>query len=121
MLADGAPEIKDEYDLAVAYIEGGATYYTAEHIKAKKKAAFVHIDYQKAGYVRELDLDCYEKFDKIFAVSDEVREHFLRVYPEYENKTSVFNNIFRMLQVHHITIHACIIIHGIHHFLRVYH
>ena len=93
VLADGAPEIKDEYDLAVAYIEGGATYYTAEHIKAKKKAAFVHIDYQKAGYVRELDLDCYEKFDKIFAVSDEVREHFLRVYPEYENKTSVFNNI----------------------------
>ena len=93
VLADGTPEIKDEYDLAVAYIEGGATYYTAEHIKAKKKAAFVHIDYQKAGYVRELDLDCYEKFDKIFAVSDEVREHFLRVYPEYENKISVFNNI----------------------------
>ena len=99
VLADGAPEIKDEYDLAVAYIEGGATYYTAEHIKAKKKAAFVHIDYQKAGYVRELDLDCYEKFDKIFAVSDEVREHFLRVYPEYENKTSVFNNILNQKRI----------------------
>lgn len=93
LLADGAPRIKEEYDLAVAYLEGGATYYTAEHIKAKKKAAFVHIDYKKAGYNRDLDLNCYNKFDRIFTVSDEVREHFLSLYPEYENKTSVFNNI----------------------------
>ena len=84
LLADGAPRINEEYDLAVAYLEGGATYYTAEHIKAKKKAAFVHIDYKKAGYNRDLDLNCYDKFDRIFTVSDEVREHFLRVYPEYE-------------------------------------
>lgn len=93
LLADGAPRIEEEYDLAVAYLEGGATYYAAEHVKAKKKAAFVHIDYEKAGYSRELDCNCYEKFDRIFVVSDEVREHFLRVYPEYENKTAVFHNI----------------------------
>lgn len=93
LLADGAPACKEEYDLAVAYLEGGATYYAAEHIKAKKKAAFVHIDYEKAGYSKKLDLDCYEKFDRIFVVSDEVKEHFIHVYPEYENKTSVFHNI----------------------------
>lgn len=99
LLSDGAPKIQEEYDLAVAYLEGGATYYTAQHIKAKKKAAFVHIDYEKAGYTRELDLDCYEKFDRIFTVSDEVKEHFLRVYPEYENKTSVFNNILNQERI----------------------
>lgn len=93
LLADGAPFIKEEYDLAVAYLEGGATYYVAEHIKAKKKAAFVHIDYAKAGYGRDLDLNCYNKFDRIFTVSDEVKEHFLEVYPEYENKVSVFHNL----------------------------
>lgn len=99
LIADGAPKINEEYDLAVAYLEGGATYYVADRIKAKKKAAFVHIDYQKAGYTRELDLNCYEKFDQIFAVSDEVREHFLRVYPEYENKTSVFNNLLNQKRI----------------------
>ena len=93
VLSDGAPLIKKEYDLAVAYLEGGATYYVAEHVKARKKAAFVHIDYGKAGYTRELDLDCYEKFDRIFTVSDEVREHFLEVYPEYEKKAFVFHNL----------------------------
>ena len=99
LLSDGAPKIQEEYDLAVAYLEGGATYYTAQHIKAKKKTAFVHIDYEKAGYTRELDLDCYEKFDRIFTVSDEVKEHFLSVYPEYENKTSVFNNILNQERI----------------------
>ena len=93
ILSDGAPVSKRKYDLAVSYLEGGATYYVADHVNAKKKAAFVHIDYGKAGYTRELDLDCYGKFDRIFTVSDEVREHFLEVYPEYETKVSVFHNM----------------------------
>lgn len=93
ILSDGAPVQKDEYDLAVAYLEGGATYYVADHVNAKKKAAFVHIDYGKAGYGRELDLGCYDSFDHIFTVSDEVKEHFLEVYPEYEEKVSVFHNM----------------------------
>lgn len=99
LLSDGAPKIQEEYDLAVAYLEGGATYYVADYVKAKKKAAFVHIDYEKAGYTRELDLDCYEKFDRIFTVSNEVKEHFLSVYPEYECKTSVFNNILNQERI----------------------
>lgn len=99
LLSDGAPQIKEEYDLAVAYLEGGATYYVAEHIKAKKKAAFVHIDYGKAGYGRELDLDCYGKFDRIFTVSDEVKEHFLEVYPEYKSKVYVFHNLVNQERV----------------------
>lgn len=93
LLSDGAPVFETEYDLAVAYLEGGSTYYVAEHVKAKKKAAFVHIDYGKAGYTRELDLGCYEKIDYIYTVSDEVKEHFLEVYPEYEPKVSVFHNL----------------------------
>ena len=93
LLADGAPVPEKEYDLAVAYLEGGATYYVAEHVKAKKKAAFVHIDYEQAGYTRELDLNCYRKIDRIFTVSDEVKEHFLEVYPEYGEKVSVFHNL----------------------------
>lgn len=93
ILSDGAPVPKEEYDLAVAYLEGGATYYVADHVKAKKKAAFIHIDYGKAGYGRELDLGCYDSFDHIFTVSDEVKEHFLEVYPEYEEKVSVFHNM----------------------------
>ena len=93
ILAEGAPAPEGEYDLAVAYLEGGATYYVADRVRAKKKAAFVHIDYAQAGYGKALDLDCYQRMDHIFTVSNEVKEHFLEVYPSYENKVSVFPNL----------------------------
>lgn len=92
-IANGSVKLQDTYDLAVAYIEGASTYYIAERIQAKKKAAFVHIDYQKAGYNKTVDLDAYQKIDRVFAVSKEARESFLRVYPEYNKKTFLFRNL----------------------------
>lgn len=93
VLALGAEEITEHYDCAVAYIEGGATYYVAERIQADKKVAFFHVDYDKAGYTPALDRGVYDTFDTIYAVSDEVRDSFLRVYPQYLDKTLVFHNL----------------------------
>lgn len=93
VLSDGAPRFEEEYDLAIAYLEGGATYYVADHVKAKHKATFLHVDYSEAGYNRALDKECYLQFDRVFTVSDEVKTSFLKVYPECEDKTSVFHNI----------------------------
>ncbi len=92
-LSDGGERYDTYYDLAVAFLEGGSAYYVADHVNAKKKAAFVHVDYGKAGYTRYLDKSCYLQYDRIFAVSDEVRESFLKSYPECEEKTEVFHNI----------------------------
>ena len=93
VLSDSCEQFQEQFDLAVAYLEGGATYYVAEHVNAKKKAAFVHIDYGSSGYSREMDLGCYDKIDRIFTVSDEVKKHFLDFYPGYEDKTEVFHNL----------------------------
>ncbi len=93
VLSDGAEYPEETYDLAVAYLEGGSAYYIADHVQAKRKAAFIHIDYGSSGYTRTLDRDCYLRYDRIFPVSDEVREHFLLAYPECEAKTTVFHNL----------------------------
>jgi len=93
ILADGAQRFDETYDLAIAYLEGGSAYYTSSHVRAKKKAAFIHVDYSKAGYTRDLDLRSYMHFDKMFMVSTEVQESFLNVYPEYHFKTAVFHNL----------------------------
>lgn len=93
MLSDGARRFTENFDLAVAFLEGASAYYVAEHVKAERKCAFVHIDYESAGYTREMDQGCWGNFDRIFAVSDEVREHFLAVYPEYASKTDIFHNL----------------------------
>lgn len=93
MMSDGSIRFDQTFDLAVAYLEGASTYYVADYVKAKKKAAFVHIDYESSGYTREMDRDCYERMDRIFTVSAEVKEHFLKVYPQYRDKTMVFHNM----------------------------
>lgn len=93
MLADGAQRFDETFDLAIAYIEGGSAYYVADHVKARKKAAFIHIAYENAGYTRQMDQGCWSQFDQIFAVSDEVKECFAKFYPEYAGKLAVFHNL----------------------------
>ena len=82
VISDGSDVTDEEFDLAVAYIEGASAYYVHDHVKAKKKVGFIHIDYSKAGYTRKTDKNCYYDFDRIITVSDEVKECFISVYPE---------------------------------------
>lgn len=93
VMSDGGMKIKDTYDLAVAYLEGGSTYYVHDHVNAKRKIAFLHVDYTHAGYTRKLDKNCYQDFDRIFTVSEEVRNSLERVYPECKERIMVFPNL----------------------------
>lgn len=93
MLSDGSVRFEERFDLAVAWLEGASAYYVADHVNAARKCAFIHIDYESAGYTREMDQNCWDSFEKIFMVSREVMEHFLAVYPEYKDKAAVFHNL----------------------------
>lgn len=93
MLSDGALRFDEDFDLAVAWLEGASAYYVADYVRAARKCAFVHIDYESAGYTREMDRGCWDSFDRIFMVSDEVRQHFLAVYPEHAAKADIFHNM----------------------------
>ena len=93
VISDGSEVFPEEYDLAVAYLEGGSTYYVANHVKAKRKVAFVHTDYNRAGYNRELDQNCYSQMNWIFTASDEARKSFIAVYPEHAKRVSFFHNL----------------------------
>ncbi len=93
IISDGAQTCEGKYDLAVAYLEGGAAYYVSSYVNAEKKVAFIHTDYSLAGYTRRLDEDCYLEFDRIFTVSENTKESFLSVYPECRVYTGVFYNL----------------------------
>lgn len=93
LLSDGGQRFSEEYDLAVAYLEGGSAYYVSDHVKARRKAAFVHIDYEMAGYSRALDKNCYLNYDRIFAVSGEAKKSFDKIYPECGARCSLFPNL----------------------------
>ena len=93
LISDGAPRSDKFYDVAIAYLEGASTYYVSDHVKAARKIAFVHVDYELAGYSRQLDRDCFENFSKVYTVSEEIKESFLSVHPKMRDKTGVFENI----------------------------
>lgn len=93
LLAEGTPALPDTYDLAVAYIEGASVYYLADRVKARKKVSFLHIDYTAAGYHPMMDQGCYDKIDRIFAVSAEAGRRFADVYPQHAEKVALFRNI----------------------------
>ncbi len=97
--SDAADRFDEEYDLAIAYIEGGSTYYVMDHVKAKKKVAFFHTNYEHAGYTRSLDRDCYLKYDKIFPISEDGKNTFLKYYPECVDKTEVFQNLINVERI----------------------
>ena len=93
VVSDGAVRFSEEYDTAIAWIEGGSAYFVADHVRAREKLAVVHIDYEKSGYTRTLDRDCWAQFQRIFLVSEEIKAPFLRVYPEYRDRVGVLPNL----------------------------
>ena len=99
-LAETTPAIGESYDMAIAFIEGAATYYLAEKVKAEKKIAFVHVHYEKAGYKKEFDESYYKKMDYICCISQSVSDVFRSIYPEHANIIRVFPNIIDVQEIY---------------------
>lgn len=91
-VSDTAPRIEEEFDLAVGYLQGAATYYVMDHVKAKRKIVFLHNDYEASGYCPISDRAYYEKADRIYCVSNYISEGLKKVFPSCLDKIETFYN-----------------------------
>lgn len=92
---DKIPELKEHYDIAVNYHMHSPflVWYVSEKVTAGKKYAWIHNDFETTRYdIKPLKkyLLCIEHF---FAVSDQVKEEFSKLLPEFSAKTSTALNI----------------------------
>jgi len=62
-----------KYDIAIAYNQGFASYYTEKYIQAGKKYLWLNTDYKNAGYNIVYDYPIYSDYSKIIAVSEEAK------------------------------------------------
>ncbi len=85
--------LDEEYDVAVAFLEGKQCKYVAKHVKARRKVAWIHIDYGASGFDPKYDLDAMSQFDRIVLVSDKCKESFDRAFPTLTDRTCVIENI----------------------------
>lgn len=85
------PKLSKNYDIAISYL--WPHYFVAEKVNAKVKVAWIHTDYSKLETDIDIDLEMWNKYDYIFAVSEECKNSFLSKYPSLLNKLKVLENI----------------------------
>lgn len=82
---------KKEYDVVISFLT--PHYFAAEKTRAKKKIAWIHTDYSYIDIDVDSELEMWKKYDSIIAISDKVRDAFLKKFPPLENRISVIENI----------------------------
>ncbi|UAL46935.1 glycosyltransferase [Sutcliffiella horikoshii] len=85
------PKHDKEYDVAISYL--WPHYFVASKVQAKKKIAWIHTDYSTVETDIALDLQMWNSFHYIVAVSEECRNAFLVKYPTLCKKVIVLENI----------------------------
>lgn len=83
---------KKEYDLAIGFL--GPYDFIINKVSAKIKMGWVHTDYYTiVNPDKKLDRKMWNNIDYIVNVSEECENSFLKVFPEFENKCIVIENI----------------------------
>ncbi|MFE7060548.1 glycosyltransferase [Sutcliffiella sp. NPDC057660] len=85
------PKLDKEYDVAISYL--WPHYFVAHKVDAKKKIAWIHTDYSTVDTEIQLDLEMWDRFHYIAAVSEECKNAFLVKYPSLSKKVIVLENI----------------------------
>ena len=70
------PKIKKRYDVAISYTNGGVgKYFVIDKVNARKKYTFFHNGaYEEKGNYKIWDSEYYAKYDKVFAVSEHIKQ-----------------------------------------------
>ena len=88
---DKIPKLQQHYDIAINYHIHSPflVRYLFEKVSANNKFTWIHNDFETTQYdVRILKkyLDCIDQF---YGVSKKLVDEFIKIFPEYENKTKV--------------------------------
>lgn len=86
-----APKLDKHYDMAVSFFL--PFDYILEKVAADVKVGWIHTDYSNEKVnLEELEYQ-YNRVDKIVAVSEQCKKVFIKLFPQFENKTVVIENI----------------------------
>ena len=88
-----------EYDAVISWEELTCNYFLAYNVKAKKKIGYVHPDYKKANFSKEVDYPSFKKLDKIVSVSEETNEIMKQVFPKLKNKMIYIPNVNNVKEI----------------------
>lgn len=83
------PEV--EYDLCISFLT--PHNIGRDKVRARKRLAWIHTDYSTVHVNPALELPVWGAYDHIAAISPEVRNSFIRIFPTLESKIVDIENI----------------------------
>ncbi len=86
-------QIEKQYDVAIGFLELWSDVFVNNCVKAKKKISWIHIDFEKAHYIPQIDKKMLQKSDKIITVSEECNDNFIKSFPCLKDKCMHIPNI----------------------------
>lgn len=84
---------KKEYDLAVAYEFDWCLNYVMTRVRAGKKIAWHHLEYEKSGLCYKIDKRAFDKADALVFVSEDCRRAYIKAHPEHAAKSFFIPNL----------------------------
>lgn len=95
MSFSGIPPLDQKYDIAVCYhIFSPVMFkYVAQKVKANKKIAWIHNDFETTGYRIDKLKKYVGTYDEIVCVSKKVQDEFIERCPEYNDRAFVTYNL----------------------------
>ena len=88
--------MEQSYDVAIAYQQGFPTYYIATKVDAKNKIAWVNVDLTRAGYTPSYNNPFYQQFNRVVAVSDNLKQLITKEGYVGSDKTDVVRDILNV-------------------------
>lgn len=86
-----APKLEKHYDMAISFFL--PFDFVFEKVDSDVKVGWIHTDYSNEKVnLKDLEQQ-YNKVDKIVAVSEQCKQVFINLFPKFENKTVVIENI----------------------------
>lgn len=93
------PEVKEEYDVAVAYWGDRTMFYMCDKVKARKKLAWLHFDYKNPPRDNEIYRPYFEGCDKVVTVSSAIDASLRSELPEIADRLVMMENIINPKQI----------------------
>lgn len=89
------PKHKGEYDVAIGYLEGDASYYVIDKVNAKRKILWVHSNFDNIKENEEASVyrEYFHKADKVVSISDKCVQVLQNNYPDMKRKFVYLPNL----------------------------
>lgn len=89
------PNLEGNYDIAVGFLEGEASYYVIDKVNAEKKILWIHNDFNEIKKNEDAKIyeSYFQKADSVVSISDKCVQILKQNYPELINKFYCLPNL----------------------------